>query len=505
MMEQIPESQLEDISRFILDHTGLHFPPKKWKALNKGVSLAARALGYSPPDFAAFLLSSPPKEDTMNAIIGYLTIGETYFFRDKNLFQVLGDQILRGLIEAARKTQKKINIWSAGCATGEEPYSVAILLDQLFPDLEGWEINIAGTDINPLFLEKAKKGAYTSWSLRETPQYIVKDYFIQKTQGSFEVVPKIKKRVVFSQLNLMGARYAPQIDWVGPMHLILCRNVLMYFNEKTRNHVVQNLCGRLAENGWLITGPAESGFVRFPDLTRVKLANTMFHQKTPKIPTKGKKSGVAIDVKPDKKRKPDSLLKPSKTGDKARERPDPAATTPGDYTTYQAALKDYEKGDYKQAATRLTELLEESSKKQSRFLLESDLLLLLARSYANLGELEKARDWCEKAMLTQKLNPEPYFLQSSISQAAGDINTAVRLLRRALYLDPEFIMAHFTLGLLLLQNQETREAIKSMNNALALLETKDPDEILAHAEGISVKRLMETIYGIIHEDKRIDA
>jgi chemotaxis protein methyltransferase CheR len=504
MTPQDPENQLQDLSRFILEHTGLHFPKKKWKTLSKGVNLAAQALGYGASDFTSHLLSSAPTERTMDTLVGFLTIGETYFFRDKNLFQVLGDRIIRGFIQTPKSKNKKINIWSAGCATGEEPYSIAIVIDQMFPGITGWEINILGTDINPFFLEKAEMGVYSHWSLRETPQPLLKEYFIETGHRRFELVKRIRQKVRFARLNLMDKRYALQFDLLGSADIILCRNVLMYFNDQSRNNALQKLIGKLDENGWLITGPAESGFVQSPQMVSVKLANTLFHQKTAKA--RLKKPDFPLSVKQDKKRKPPAGGFPFETRDAANGPGDQAVGPLGESANseaYQAALKNYEKGDYRQSAAELSKLLEESKQSKNRFLLKGDALILLARSYANLGELEKAKKVCEQAIDAQKLNPEAYFLQSTISQALGDAGAAIRQLKRALYLNPEFVMAHFTLGMLLLQGKKTQDAKKSLKTALSLLSAKDPDELLPYAEGITVKGFIETIQKMILENRMV--
>jgi chemotaxis protein methyltransferase CheR len=120
-------------------------------------------------------------------------------------------------------------------------------------------------------------------------------------------------------------------------------------------------------------------------------------------------------------------------------------------------------------------------------------MILLAKSYANIGELEQARNWCEKAIASEKLNPEIYYLLSTIFQSAGDMDESVRSLKQSIYLDPQFIMAHFTLGMLLLQKKMPAESRKSMQNALSLLELTDADEILPFSEGMPAGRLIETI------------
>ena len=500
MTIDLPKKLLQDLSEFILSHTGLYFPEKKWRALNKGIKSAAHELGIETNIFANQLLATTPTKKIVDTLTGYLTIGETYFLRDKNLFQILGDQIIRGLIQRPSKKNNIINIWSAGCSSGEEPYSIAILIDQLFPQLNGWNITILGTDINPDSIKKAKKGIYTQWSFRETPKKIIDKYFTQTADNNFEIVPHIKTRVKFSQINLMEKDYVLHPAIAGAVDVILCRNVLMYFNDQNRNIAIKNLTKFLTEDGWLITSPAESGFIKAPELSSVKFPNAIFHRKgmprkddrTTSVSGTGIKSS-AKKIKPDY---PKKAIAPRKTKPLSRRMTDLPPSDKLDYDIYLTAVRDYESGAYAQTVEKLSNLLSDEINNNA-FLMKTDSMVLLSKSYANLGKVEKAGYWCEKAIDSEKLNPEIYYLQSTIFQAAGDIKASIRSLKQALYLDPEFIMAHFTLGLLLQQKNKLYESRKSMTNALSLLKVRDPDEILTFSDGMTVGLLIDTISGII--------
>jgi len=499
MTLDLPDNLLQDLSEFILSHTGLYFPKKKWRALNKGIKSAAHELGYEIQNFANQLLTTPPTKKTINTLISYLTIGETYFLRDKNLFQILGDQIIRGLIHRPRKKNKKINFWSAGCSSGEEPYSIAILIDQLFPRLNGWDIAILGTDINPASIEKAKKGIYTHWSFRETPKKIIQNYFTQTSNNQFEIVPHIKTKVKFSQINLMEKDYVLHPDISGAVDVIICRNVLMYFNDQNRDIAIQTLSRFLAEDGWLITAPAESGFIQVPGLSPVKFPNAIFHKKG--NPRKNDRHTFVSDIKPDTQRIKPNPPKPVKTVKKykplARRISDLLPSDKLDYDVYLTSVQDYKNGDYVKTVEKLSGLLSDELNNNA-FLMKTDAMVLLSRSYANIGKVENARYWCEKAIDSEKLNPEIYYLLSTILQTDGDIKASIRSLKQALYLDPEFIMAHFTLGLLLQQEKKLYESQKSMANALSLLKAKDPDEVLTYSDGMTSGLLINTISGIIN-------
>jgi chemotaxis protein methyltransferase CheR len=169
------------------------------------------------------------------------------------------------------------------------------------------------------------------------------------------------------------------------------------------------------------------------------------------------------------------------------------APAPPKYDQYQEALEDYNHGEYSRAVEKLLTLFSENHSPSPGFLMKTESMILLAKAYANIGELKPARTWCEKAITTEKLNPEIYYLLSTILQSDRKIDEAVKALKQAIYLDPEFIMAHFTLGMLQLQKNMPAEGRKSLQNALRLLKLKDPDDILLFSEGMTAGRLIETL------------
>lgn len=495
MLNDIPENLLRDVSGLIGLRTGLHFPPKKWSTLKKAAKTEAAARGMDARVFLEGLLAGSCSDGRMlNSLVSHLTIGETYFLRDKHLFQLLKDHIIYDLVSRRLRNNEKINILSAGCASGEEPYSIAILIDHAFSAVREKDITIIGTDINPLFLEKAEKGIYSQWSLRETPEPILTRYFTPVNSATFALSPRILGRVRFVHLNLMEKDYPARLRFREPFHIILCRNVLMYFDHRTRTEVISKLTGIIAENGWLITGPAETGFVQSPDLIPIRCANILLHRKS-----KSSKAGRPDEGSPTwAKRSPAlephiPLPRPVPLKTETKPLDSNIVDEKPDIEQYQKALELYEKGDYTSAAFQLKRLMEKNSTLSTAFLMTTEAMMLLARSYANLGQVETARYWCERAIASEKLNPEIHFLQATILQAAGDVPTAVQSLKQALFLDPEFIMAHFMLGLIV----PSPAGEKSLQNALALLKNRDPEEILPFSEGMTAARLTEIIYGMI--------
>lgn len=186
-----------------------------------------------------------------NGMQNLRSVGETYFFRDPEAFALLEMQILPRLFESRRGSRQSLRIWSAGCATGEEAYSIAILVHRMLKNPSGWNISIAGTDVNPEFLGKAEKAIYGEWSFRGVAPFLQETYFRRKGK-QYELVPEIRRMVRFSKLNLLDGEYP-----VGPIDVILCRNVIMYFDADLVEPVLKRLSACLASDGVLMVGLSE--------------------------------------------------------------------------------------------------------------------------------------------------------------------------------------------------------------------------------------------------------
>ena len=245
----------QKLSESIESHIGLHFPPARLNDLDRGIRAAAHHLGYDDVDrFVEWLLSATLSQSQIETLAGYLTIGETYFFRDKRAFEILATNIVPEILEANRGRNQKLRIWSAGCATGEEPYSLAMMMAGILPDKKDWSISILATDISPFCLKKAAQGVYGEWSFRETPKWVKDKWFIFRDR-LYEVAPFIKEMVTFSSLNLADDCYPAIYNQTDAMDIIFCRNVLMYFSRERAISIIEKLARCLTNGGWLVIGP----------------------------------------------------------------------------------------------------------------------------------------------------------------------------------------------------------------------------------------------------------
>lgn len=466
MIKPVSQIQLAQLSQFIEKQMGWHYPPERWPDLTRHITSAARQFGFEDVEACIqWLLSSTLSQEQLKVLIGHLTVGETYFFREPKSLEALQKHILPKLIQVRQKTspliggtergpEKRLKIWSAGCATGEEPYSLAILLDQMKPDLQNWRITILATDLNSAALDRATEGVYREWSFRGTPQWVKQNYFNQETDGRFILLPQIKQMVQFAQLNLAQNIYPSPLNNTEAVDIIFCRNVLMYFAPKVMQEIVQRFYKALVAGGWLIVSPSEASHLLFSNFIKANLPGTILYQKPePAGLTQPRPPALSLAK---------SMASPSSGGTLAqsvlspKQQPPPTVKPNPEAMSHEAAL------------TR-------------------------ARAHANQGELAEAQAWSHKAIAANKLDPRSHYLLATILAEQGQVVEAIKSLKRSLYLDPNFALAHFALGTLIQQQVGAKKAGKHFQNALSLLTALSPDQLLPEADGLTAGQLIEII------------
>ncbi|MDR3404918.1 MAG: CheR family methyltransferase [Chthoniobacter sp.] len=472
---------------------GLHFPPERWADLERGLTGAAKEFGLA--DVATgveWLLSATLTKAQLEVLASHLTVGETYFFREKKTFEVLAESILPELIRARRASDRRLRIWSAACCTGEEPYSLAILLQQVIPDLAEWNVTILATDINERFLRKASAGVYGEWSFRESPAWFKDRYFRRTADGHYAILPEIKKRVTFAHLNLAADAFPSLATDTNAMDLIFCRNVLMYFTLPQMRKVVGNLHRALVPDGWLVVSPSECSQIHFSRFAAVNFPGVILYQKSPVkervVPpwTPPQPLGETVEPFTPVFESPPSWIVPP-ASPPPEEETAPAEIPP---TAHTIASSLYEQGRYAEAAETLRASLTSSTAPAS------EAASLLARALANQGKLGDALAWCERWLVADKLDASGHYLRAMILQELGDSTQSRRSLQRAIYLNQEFILGHFALGNLARDSDMPEEADKHFTNALQLLHRCEPGDILPESEGLTAARLTEIIHSI---------
>lgn len=247
----------EAFIRLIAKHTGLKIRERERESLSQKIFSRMKALKILYPGIYYKILASSTMYSYVEwqKFIAILTNTESYFFRDQEQFNLLRNQILPEIIKR-KYNSKTIRICSAGCSTGEEPYSLAILFKELIPNLEEWNLMILGLDINKEALKKARQGIYTAWSLRSLDMTTIQQYFI-KSNNKYYLDEQIKLMVKFQYTNLVKDLFIhPYSDFLD-IDLILCRNVFIYFDPTVIAKIVEKFYYTLQPLGYLITGHTE--------------------------------------------------------------------------------------------------------------------------------------------------------------------------------------------------------------------------------------------------------
>jgi chemotaxis protein methyltransferase CheR len=500
----VTDSELKTFCDFVRSQMGLDFQEKNWGSLRRTLSRAATSHGFeSAAEFARWVRETSEAHKSIDILSSLLTIGETFFFRDMMAFEAIGSTIIPQLIESKKEPNKTLKVWSAGCSSGEEPHSIAVLLKRNFRVGPELSMRILGTDINQESLKKAQKGVYKEWSFRGAPDWLKRDYF-SKIGSGYHLNPLIRAMVDFRRLNLVSCDYTSILNEFGTFDLILCRNTLMYFTPLTRNAILENILLWLNEGGWLILSPSEVPHIVHRKLQLVTFPGAIFFRKQTRNKSSAHPSAILI---PGTEEGPTSSKKNNKwfidglTREKALKVESSTASTPivsepatshasATEQSIRAALEAFEKSDYLKAVTILKHL---SAASESKSAFRGQTQYLLAKAYANLGMLIEAQNAIEQAIKADKINVTYHHMYASILQAADLIKEACERLQKVLFLDPHHLMATVTLGTINKKLNNRTEALRHMRNAMNLLKSLSPEDVVPDSDGETAAHLEQIV------------
>lgn len=491
----------------IADVLGIHIRPSELDGFHKKITQRAQALQLSSLDeYYRYLLTlnkSDVYRDEWRKLIEQLTITESYFFRDQGQFSLLKHQILPEIIERKRRLSSvtkpavtidrsdlkpTLRLWSAGCSTGEEAYSLAMLVRDLLPDCQKWDIWIVGTDINQAAIEWAKRGSYNNWSFRITEEDVKNRYF-QSCKEGWEISSYIRNMVTFLPGNLVQGMYPDPSSKMHSFDLILCRNVFIYFDTKAIEQVLKKFYQSLNPQGILLTGHMELQGQTIEPFQIRSFPQSILYQR----PASERSLQLAhIETKAE-----------------------------------QQTLKDIEQNDYGRTIRSITRLDRSAIPSQTQPLLlsnnhldELEKLLsqkayikvieraeqlcrqipnsfkvhyLRAEAYANLGDYSKANQACQDALQIDPLAIDPYYLLAQIAEVQGDLDGAKVFLKRIIYLAPTSVYAYFELGALYRREGNMKQAQKLWRSGLDLLQNLPGDQWIDSRSRLTVSDLKSRI------------
>jgi chemotaxis protein methyltransferase CheR len=454
---------LRVVMEFIQARTGLLFPPSRQYDAEACVRKAMEAAKIEDPQ--RFLRRLDADDSIFDGLVTSLTVSETYFFREPRQFEFIRLHILPELRQE-RGAGAGLRFWSAGCASGEEAYSLAILLEQ---EQLARCASILATDISGAVLTRARDASYNAWSFRGNSTDTIARYF-DRRDGRFVLQDRLRQRVAFRSLNLADEIYPSLATGTLDINLILCRNVLIYFDQDTVARVARRLFAALAEGGWLITGPSDPPlWDHAPFEVKVTEAGVLYRRGRQIVSLPGFDELASMVGRISRPVAEDEPLAADDTTAKfAQVAPQPQPVqTPSPYRSD-------------------SELLPSPA-------LPDDIASYVSsiRGLANVGDLHRAAATAAAAVQLHPLAVELHYMRAVVLAGLGQCDEAAASLRRVIYLDPSLAVAHFTLGSILLRSGAVADARRCYRNALALAAERPPRESLALSDDEAAGRMAE--------------
>ena len=454
-LEQISKPLARDsgfprLKEYLIDHTGLAYYSDKDAALAESLSKRLATLGLPGCDaYLDFLRDGSAGEIEMDALIVELTIGETYFFRHREQLEALRLSVIPEIIRK-NVDHRRLRIWSVGCASGEEPYSLSILLkDEFKRELAGWDVSILGTDINRDFLARAREGKFGEWAFRTNTEEFKCRRF-QPSGKAWILNPEYREGITFQYHNLAKHPFPSLVQNISAFDLIVCRNVMIYFSAENCQKIIARFHDCLVEGGWLLLGHSESAAFSPSPFATVPANGVYLYRR----------GGATLESGPTS----------------------PAAPALGTRPAI-APPQDSPFGG------RSHELPPESPSSSPPAPASERPDIALARRLADQGDWETAAHVCAALLKEEKLNAPAYFCHALVLEQLGESAQAEEELRKVLYLDRANALAHYHLGLFLLKKADEQGATRSFQNVLRLLERRDPGEIIVDADGLTAADL----------------
>lgn len=489
------QESLELLSAKVKEFSGLNYPENRFHDLAKSM---ANFLKYSNIVDPKDVMSS---FEAISEFCVFLTVGETYFFRHKSHFEYIVN-LLKNKFESNCITPcTEVRIWSAACSTGEEPYSIAIALNEAGLYDYGIKIRIFASDMNGNSIHKAKTAIYSDWSFRENLDDIRDKYFtkVPNTAGNgtkFRALDnKIKSKVEFFRNNLVTTSVSKKEIFSKPFDIIMCRNVMIYFSYETIKELGHLFFSMLNDGGSLIVSPAETSLMSNMRIFKgIDIGTSFVFEKKPLSQTIQEPKPASIVVSPKPKSVP-TIPKKIVPDKKSAEIQRSKIETP----KVRADLKSlYDSRKYNEVIKNYSQEISAALRNSILTTNQTDSIKMYIRSLINESKLEEAENICSKALEIQKLDTEFYFIYSKILIEVGKNAESIKQLKKVIFLDSKNLIGHFLLGNLLLLENSKIIAKKHFENVLTILSNLPPDKILEEADGSTVREMQLVTNSILY-------
>ena len=462
---------------FLIRHCGLHFERRNIKMLERGLDSRMAALRISSySEYYDYLEQNRERRQELQKLIQFLTVGETFFFRYHGHFEALAKNSLVDLLKLPPK--KSLRIWSAGCSSGEEPYSIAMAIMEAAPDWKKRDIKIFATDINSSSLKKAREGVYNSWKMRVTPRHYIEKYF--KVIGeSYLVRKEVKSLVDFSYFNLQASLPLT----VEPFDIIFCRNVLIYFTTPTTKKVVEMFADTLNPGGYLYMGHSETLLNVSARFERHIHDGSFYYRKKTAVAAEPERPALRNHPLP---QHPEKATEPV-VNKSAAIAPFPMSKpaeniNPDDL--FKKGLGLLHQENYAGAAETFRALLQIQPT-------HTGAILGCGQIHLAEGRNDEALGCCDQALALNDLLPAGYFLRGLLFEITERIEDALEEYRKAVLLKIDFVIPHYQLGKLCFRSGDTKASLREFRNSVKLLEKAAMGAEIPFSGGLSREVFLE--------------
>jgi len=472
-MLNISQAALDQLAALLLERAGLKINPEGYHSLRLAMKSRLPALSLTDGEEYVRRLRQPDGEEELRSLLPLVTVGKTEFFRDSKQFRALEHKVLPELLTRARVEGRKVGIWSAGCATGEEPYSVAMVLAEVgaLPS----EVDLLATDVNAAAIETAEAGRYPERRLYGVSDERRRRFFLEEGD-ILRMSPKVREYVRFGVLNLA----TPVFRQVPPesLDLLLCRNVIIYFDLPTIRALMDRFLSSLRPGGLLFLGYSESLFKVYDKFEMVEVEGAFVYRRPRKATAKPERRPTVVpDVQPLPARRPRSpetpLSHPMATpvGSPAADAT-PSAATDSAVRAVSAArspevrLKEVsdrmERGEFDAALASAKQIVEDAPN-------DLDALLTLGNIYALMGRIGEAQGVFSQAVVQEPLCVEARVFGGVAALQAGRLEEARAELGKALFLEPTLAIGHYLLAQVQERSGDREGARRSYRNVVVQL------------------------------------
>jgi chemotaxis protein methyltransferase CheR len=453
---------IEEFRRFrdlIHRHSGIYLEESKLDSLRISLVTRATRLGYGTLNDYYDALGRDERE--FNELLNLVTINETSFFRFPAQFDALRDSVVPEIMARKEPGDRDLRVWSAGCSTGEEPYSIAMALLDTGITASGWKPQVLGTDVSTTALARAKSGVYGKRAMMNITPDIISRHFERTMSGDYRVNDRVRSIVDFGYQNLIKEPYP--LSLMGNWDIIFCRNVTIYFRIESTRRVVRNFFDSLNEGGYLFIGHSETLTSISDDFEAVEVGGVFLYRKKPAPPRRLVRPDAAA-ARPARSVSRSAFGRSEPASVSAPVSAHPSGEDPalGIEAVLERARKDLKEGRPDRVVEAAGSILDADPN-------NAEAHLLLGYVHADTGDYERALAECHKALAIDPLLPVPRYILGIIYQRQGDFVRAISELKKTVYIDADFALAHLNLANIYKSQRQFDAAAKEYENALKAL------------------------------------